>query len=76
MESELNPELIFSLSFLLFRCDWSKELVSLSQPIRSKMKTNGDFVTRRFPRFKQFACFYMKFLLAPFAALLSSDWLL
>ena len=64
------------LSFLLFRSDWSKELVSLSQPIRSKMKTNGDFVTRRFPRFKQFACFYMRFLLAPFAALLSSDWLL
>ena len=64
------------LSFLLFRCDWSKELVSLSQPIRSKMKTNGVFATRRFPRFKQFACFYMKFLLAPFAALLSSDWLL
>ena len=63
-------------SFLLFRYDWSKELESLSQPIRSKMKTNSDFVTNRFPRFKQFSCFYMKFLLAPFAALLSSDWLL
>ena len=40
------------------------------------MKTNGDLVTRIFPRFKQFACFYVKFLLAPSEALLSSAWLL
>ena len=85
-KQQLNPFLIlrdFSvetnrncLSCLIFRCYWSKELASLSQPIRSKMKTNGNFVTRMFPRFKQFACFYVKFLLAPSEALLSSDWLL
>ena len=33
-------------SFLSYRCDWSKELASLFQPIGSEMKTNGDFVTR------------------------------
>lgn len=29
------------------------------------MKTNRDWVTRVFQRFRQVACFYFKFLVAP-----------
>ena len=59
-------------SFLSYRCDWSKELASLFQPIRSKMKTNGDFVTRA----SSSLLVLREFSLAPSEALLSSDWLL
>ena len=36
------------------RCDWSRKLASLFQPIRCKTKTNHDSVTRVFPRLRQF----------------------
>ena len=45
-------------------CDWSKKLVSQSQPIKCKTKTKHDLVTRVFPRFKEVACFYSVFSLA------------
>ena len=38
-------------------------------------KINCDCVTRVFPRFKQLACFYSEFLLAPYKILLSCNWL-
>ena len=45
-------------------CDWSRKLVSQSQPIKCKTKTKHDLVTRVFPRFKEVACFYSVFSLA------------
>ena len=38
--------------------DWFRKLALLPQPIRCKIKTNDDLVTRIFPRFTQFACFF------------------
>ena len=40
-------------------------LVPIFQPIRFKNEINRDLVTRVFPRFRQFACFYLEFSLAP-----------
>ena len=34
----------------LLRCDWLKKIAPLSQPIRSKTKTNRGFLARVFPR--------------------------
>ena len=55
-------------------CDWSKKLVSQSQPIKCKTKTKHDLVTRVFPRFKEVACFYSVFSLANNHGNLFSDW--
>ena len=46
--------------YFTFLCDWSGKLAPLSQPIRCNPKTNKSLVTRVFPRFKQFACFYFE----------------
>ena len=46
--------------YFTFLCDWSGKLAPLSQPIRYNPKTNKSLVTRVFPRFKQFACFYFE----------------
>ena len=49
---ESIPELLcFWLTSL---CDWCGNLVTLSQPIRSKTETNHDLVGRVFPRFRHF----------------------
>ena len=37
-------------------CDWSRELASLSLPIRRKTKANHNLVARVFPRLRQFGC--------------------
>ena len=37
---------------------WSTKLTPSSEAIRSTTKTNYNFLTRVFPRFKQFAWFY------------------
>ena len=55
-------------------CDWSRKLVSQSQPIKCKTKTKHDLVTRVFPRFKEVACFYSVFSLANNHGNLFSDW--
>ena len=57
--------LVFFVSSHTSLCDWSRKLAPLSQPIRLKPKTNRDLVTHVFPRFKQFACLYFEFSLAP-----------
>ena len=55
-------------------CDESRKLAPLSQPIRCKPKPNHDFVTGVFPRFRQWAIFYLKCSLALKGILLFSDW--
>ena len=45
-------------------CDWSRKLAPSSQPIRCKIKNNRSLLTRVFPRFSQFNCFYFEFSLA------------
>ena len=46
---EYNPGLLWF--YFISLCNWSRKLVSLSQPIRCKTKTNRDLVTCVFPRF-------------------------
>ena len=45
-------------------CDWSRKLAPSSQPIRCKIKNNRSLLTRVFPRFSQYNCFYFEFSLA------------
>ena len=42
-----------------------RKLALLSRPIRFKTKTNRKLFTPVFPRFRQLACFYLEFSLAP-----------
>ena len=46
---EYNPGLLWFCFISL--CNWFRKLLSLSQPIRCKTKTNRDLVTCVFPRF-------------------------
>ena len=41
-------------------CDWFRKLASLSRPITFKANKKHDLVTRVFPRFGKFTCFYFK----------------
>ena len=41
--------------------DWFKKLAPLSQPIRSKTKTNRDLLSRVFPRFVPATLFFSSF---------------
>ena len=57
---------IFRLSKVIWDCillcsHWSRILTPLSEPITCKTKTSHDLVTRVFPRFRQFGCFYFEF---------------
>ena len=52
---------VILISRLLWFCvttlrDWFRELTPLSQPMRSKTKTNHDLVTRAFPRLVPVTC--------------------
>ena len=62
MDVESNPG--FFVSALFHYVIGLKILVPLSQQIRFKTEPNRDLVTRIFPRFEQFACFYPKLSLA------------
>ena len=42
-------------------CDWLKNFAPLSQPIRSKTKTNRDLLTRVFPCLAPATCIYFEF---------------
>lgn len=57
-------------------CDWSKKLVSLSQPIRCKSNTNRDLVARFSCALGSLVVFYHEFPSACKDLFLSSDWLL
>ena len=46
-------------------CDWSRKFAPPSQPIRCKIKTNRDLVSRVFPRLRTVTCVYSEFSLAP-----------
>ena len=41
--------------------DWFKKLAPLSQPIRSKTKTNRDLLSHVFPRFTPATCICFEF---------------
>ena len=49
----------------IFLCDWSRQIVPLSQPIRCKARTDHHLGTVVFLHFRQYCCFYFDFSLAP-----------
>ena len=65
-----------SFAFLRSAIGLKKKLALLSPPIRCKIKTNCDLVTRVFPRFWLETCFYLEFSLALCDILLYSYWLM
>ena len=69
---QVNPGLHWFCFTML--CDWSRKLTALSQEIRYKTKTNGDLVTRVFPRFRPVMFVYFEFSLALSDIFLCSDW--
>ena len=74
MSVESHPGLLWC--FINSPYDWSKTPAPPSQPIRFKTEGNHDLVTRVFPRFGQFACFYLsQFSSAPCGIVLCYDWL-
>ena len=58
MSVESHPGLLWCCINSLY--DWSKTPAPPSQTIRFKTEGNHDLVTRVFPRFGQFACFYFE----------------
>ena len=63
-----NCRLKFSFTL---SCNWSRKLAPLSRPIRCKTKTKHNLVTRVFPRFRQFGCFYFEFSWLPYVFFLA-----
>ena len=53
MSKAISQLLCFCIATL---CDWLKSLAPLSQPIRSKTKTNCDWLARVFPRLAPAIC--------------------
>ena len=49
------------LSCFTFFADWLKKLMSLSQPIRRKPKTNRDLLSHSFLRLTLISCVYFNF---------------
>ena len=58
VESNFAFALVLSLTTL---CDWLPKFAPLSQPMRSKTKTNRASVARFFPRLAPVACICFKF---------------
>ena len=56
-------------------CDWLKNLAPLSQPIRSKTKTNRVLPARVFPRLAPATCICDEFWLVDWIVCVSCDWL-
>lgn len=56
-------------------CDWLKKVTLLCQPIRCKIKTNGDLLAHIFPRFPSATTVYFEFWLVHWIALILFDWL-
>ena len=69
---QFSIECRFNLVLFTVPCDWCKKLDPTSQP----SKASRELVTRVFPRFRQFSCFYFAVLLAACDTCLSFDWLL
>ena len=61
VRSHANSRLLWFCFTLL--CDWLTKLVPLSQPVRSKAKTNRELHWRIFPRLAPVARNYFKFWL-------------
>ena len=69
---QFSIECRFNLVLFTVPRDWCKKLDPTSQP----NKASRELVTRVFPCFRQFACFYFAVLLAACDTCLSFDWLL
>ena len=54
----ISPLIWFYIATL---CDWLKNLAPLSQPVRSKTKTNRDLLARVFPRMVPATCISFAF---------------
>ena len=55
-------------------CDWLKHLTPLSQPIRSKTKTNRDLLARVFPRLVRATCICFELWLVHWTVYDCCDW--
>ena len=55
-------------------CDWLKNFAPLSQPIRSKTKTNRDLLARVFPRLARATCICFELWLVHWIVYDCCDW--
>ena len=70
----MDNNLGFHKFSFIFLCDWSRQIVPLSQPIRCKARTDHHLGTVVFLHFRQYCCFYFDFSLAPWDIFLKCDW--